>query len=232
MLNLKKNTLKRQLIETQDGSKTLLINDLQETYHSKHGALQEAKHVFIKNGLNLINDCEINILELGLGTGLNVLVTFDEYLRNDKNHKINYFGVEKYPIFFEEASELSYSELFPNQIIKDLSLEIHKTEWERLVEIDVNFHLKKIKEDFFNIKNMDLPLIDLVYFDCFGARVQPDLWEKEIFEIVASKMKNGGLLTTYSSKGSMRRALMELGFEVEKKQGPPGKREMMIAWKK
>ncbi|WP_312765890.1 tRNA (5-methylaminomethyl-2-thiouridine)(34)-methyltransferase MnmD [Epilithonimonas sp.] len=224
--------MKRQLIETQDGSKTLLINDLQETYHSKHGALQEAKHVFIKNGLNLINDCEINILELGLGTGLNVLVTFDEYLRNDKNHKINYFGVEKYPIFFEEASELSYSELFPNQIIKDLSLEIHKTEWERLVEIDVNFHLKKIKEDFFNIKNMDLPLIDLVYFDCFGARVQPDLWEKEIFEIVASKMKNGGLLTTYSSKGSMRRALMELGFEVEKKQGPPGKREMMIAWKK
>lgn len=232
MLNLKKNTLKRQLIQTQDGSKTLLINDLEETYHSKHGALQEAIHVFIKNGLNLTNDCEINILELGFGTGLNVLVTFDEYLRNDKNHKINYFGVEKYPIFFEEASELSYSELFPNQIIKDLSLEIHKTEWEKLVELDVNFYLKKIKDDFFNINNMDLPPIDLVYFDCFGARVQPDLWEKEIFEIVASKMKNGGLLTTYSSKGSMRRALIELGFEVDKRQGPPGKREMLIAWKK
>ena len=224
--------MKRQLIKTQDGSKTLLINDLEETYHSKHGALQEAIHVFIKNGLNLINDCEINILELGFGTGLNVLVTFDEYLRNKKNQKINYFGIEKYPIFFEEASELSYSELFPNQIIKDLSLEIHKIEWEKLVELDVNFHLKKIKDDFFNIKNMDLPPIDLVYFDCFGARVQPDLWEKEIFEIVASKMKTGGLLTTYSSKGSMRRALIELGFEVEKRQGPPGKREMLIAWKK
>ncbi|MFC0344108.1 tRNA (5-methylaminomethyl-2-thiouridine)(34)-methyltransferase MnmD [Epilithonimonas hispanica] len=224
--------MKRQLIKTQDGSKTLLINDLEETYHSKHGALQEAIHVFIKNGLNLINYCEINILELGFGTGLNVLVTFDEYLKNNKNRKINYFGIEKYPIFFEEASELSYSELFPNQIIKDLSLEIHKIEWEKLVELDVNFHLKKIKDDFFNIKNMDLPPIDLVYFDCFGARVQPDLWEKEIFEIVASKMKTGGLLTTYSSKGSMRRALIELGFEVEKRQGPPGKREMLIAWKK
>ncbi len=232
MLNLKKITLKRQLIKTQDGSKTLLINDLEETYHSKHGALQEAIHVFIKNGLNLTNDYEINILELGFGTSLNVLVTFDEYLKNNKNRKINYFGIEKYPIFFEEASELSYSELFPNQIIKDLSLEIHKTEWEKLVELDVNFHLKKIKDDFFNIKNMDLPPIDLVYFDCFGARVQPDLWEKEIFEIVTSKMKTGGLLTTYSSKGSMRRALIELGFEVEKRQGPPGKREMLIAWKK
>ncbi len=229
---MKKNTLKRQLIQTQDGSKTLLINDLNESYHSIHGALQEANHVFIKNGLNLINDYEINILELGFGTGLNVLVTFDEYLRNDKNHMIKYFGVEKYPIIFEEVSELSYSELFPNQIVKDLSLKIHETEWEKLVELDVNFHLKKIKDDFFNIKNMDLPPMDLVYFDCFGARVQPDLWEKEIFEIVADKMKTGGLLTTYSSKGSMRRALIELGFEVEKKQGPPGKREMLIAWKK
>jgi len=224
--------LKRELISTSDGSKTLLINDLEETYHSKHGALQEANHVFIENGMNLKNGCEINILELGFGTGLNVLVTFDAYLRNNKNQKINYFGIEKYPIFFHEATELSYSELFPNKTVKDLSLKIHETDWEKLVELDSNFHLKKIKDDFFNIKNMDLPEIDLVYFDCFGARVQPDLWEIELFEIVASKMKTGGLLTTYSSKGSVRRALLELGFEVEKKQGPPGKREMINAWKK
>ncbi|SHK62566.1 tRNA (5-methylaminomethyl-2-thiouridine)(34)-methyltransferase MnmD [Epilithonimonas mollis] len=224
--------MKRQLITTSDGSKTLLINDLQETYHSRHGALQEAVHVFIKNGLNLINDYEINILELGFGTGLNVLVTFDEYLRNDKSHKINYFGIEKYPILFEEASELSYSELFPNEIVKDLTFKIHQKEWEKTVELDSYFNLTKIQNDFFNIRHMDLPAIDLVYFDCFGARVQPDLWEKELFEIVASKMKKGGLLTTYSSKGSVRRTLKELGFEVEKKQGPPGKREMINAWKK
>jgi len=224
--------LKRELISTSDGSKTLLISELKETYHSKHGALQEANHVFIKNGLNLINSYEINILELGFGTGLNVLVTFDEYLRNDKNHVINYFGVEKYPIFLQEATELSYSELFPSSIVQNMSLKIHETEWEKLVELDVNFYLKKIKDDFFNIKTMDLPPVDLVYFDCFGARVQPDLWEKELFEIVASKMKIGSLLTTYSSKGSVRRALQELGFEVEKKQGPPGKREMINAWKK
>lgn len=224
--------MKRELIHTNDGSKTLLIKELEETYHSKHGALQEAIHVFIKNGINLIKDYEINILELGFGTGLNVLVTFDEYLRNDKNHNINYFGIEKYPIFLQEASELSYSELFPSKILKDLSLKIHETEWEIPVKIDDNFTLTKIKDDFFNIKNVNLPSIDLVYFDCFGARVQPDLWEQEIFEIVASKMKTGGLLTTYSSKGSVRRILKELNFEVEKKQGPPGKREMINAWKK
>ncbi|TDX86779.1 tRNA (5-methylaminomethyl-2-thiouridine)(34)-methyltransferase MnmD [Epilithonimonas xixisoli] len=224
--------MKRELISTSDGSKTLLINGLEETYHSKHGALQEANHVFINNGLNLINSYEINILELGFGTGLNVLVTFDAYLRNDKNHKINYFGVEKYPIFFHEASELSYSELFSKEIVKDLSLKIHETEWEKSVSLDSDFSLTKLKSDFYNIKNLDLPPIDLVYFDCFGARVQPDLWEKELLEIVADKMKPSGLLTTYSSKGSVRRLLIELGFEVEKKQGPPGKREMINAWKK
>ena len=224
--------MKRELISTSDGSKTLLINELEETYHSKHGALQEANHVFINNGLNLIKSYEINILELGFGTGLNVLVTFDAYLRNNKNHKINYFGVEKYPIFFQEASELSYSELFSNQMVKDLSLKIHETEWEKSVSLDSDFSLTKLKSDFYNIKNIKLPPIDLVYFDCFGARVQPELWEKELFEIVADKMKPGGLLTTYSSKGSVRRLLIELGFEVEKKQGPPGKREMINAWKK
>ncbi len=222
----------RQLIATADGSKTLLINGLEETYHSKHGALQEARHVFIKNGLNLLDCYEINILELGFGTGLNVLVTFDEYLRNDKNHKINYFGIEKYPILTNEITELAYSELFPDPKVKKIAVGIHETEWEQEVEIDDLFMLKKVKDDFYNIKNMNLPPIDLVYFDCFGARVQPDLWEKELFEIVASKMKSGGLLTTYSSKGSVRRALMELGFEVEKKQGPPGKREMINSWKK
>lgn len=224
--------MKRELVETNDGSKTLLINDLGETYHSKHGALQEAIHVFINNGLNLINTCEINILELGFGTGLNLLVTIDEYLKNNKNQKINYFGIEKYPIFFEEASELAYSELFSTDFVKELSLKIHELDWETSNELTTCFSLKKIKKDFFDLKATDLPLIDLVYFDCFGARVQPDLWEMELLEIVASKMTSGSLLTTYSSKGSVRRNLIELGFEVEKKQGPPGKREMMIAWKK
>ena len=224
--------MKRELISTSDGSKTLLINELEETYHSKHGALQEANHVFINNGLNLIKSYEINILELGFGTGLNVLVTFDAYLRNDKNHKINYFGIEKYPISLQEATELDYERWFDDQKVKDLSIAIHQSEWEKPIELLPNFQLTKFENDFFNLKSIDLPVIDLVYFDCFGARVQPDLWEKELFEILTEKMKAGSLLTTYSSKGSVRRILKELGFEVEKKQGPPGKREMINAWKK
>lgn len=228
---MKKVSLDREIQSTKDGSKTLYIKDLNENYHSHHGALQEAKHVFIKNGLNQLEFFDINILELGFGTGLNVLVTVDEFLRNRTYDKIRYFTVEKYPVTQLEISTLNYGKLFKDQRIKDINDLIHQAPWERETEIFPNFHLTKIKADFFNIDDMQLPKINLVYFDCFGARVQPDLWEKPLFEIVAAKMQAGGLLTTYSSKGSVRRILHEIGFRVEKKAGPPGKREMINAWK-
>ncbi|MDW9379633.1 tRNA (5-methylaminomethyl-2-thiouridine)(34)-methyltransferase MnmD [Chryseobacterium sp. JV558] len=223
--------MKREIKTTNDGSKTLFINELNENYHSHHGALQEAEHVFIKNGLNLINDCEINILELGFGTGLNVLVTINEYLKTDKNHVINYFSLEKYPINESEVKDLAYFEHFDNPEFKNIYQKIHLADWEKSVEIISGFNLKKIECDFFDLKDIDLPEINLVYFDCFGARVQPDLWEKPLFELVSDKMAINGLLTTYSSKGSVRRILQELNFQVEKKQGPPGKREMINAIK-
>ncbi|RKS97973.1 tRNA (5-methylaminomethyl-2-thiouridine)(34)-methyltransferase MnmD [Chryseobacterium defluvii] len=223
--------MKREIKTTNDGSKTLFINELNENYHSHHGALQEAEHVFIKNGLNLINHYEINILELGFGTGLNVLVTINEYLKTDKNHIINYFSLEKYPINESEIENLAYDELFGNPEFKNIYQKIHQTNWEKSEEIVKGFHLKKIECDFFDLKDIDLPKINLVYFDCFGARVQPDLWEKPLFEMVSDKMDVNGLLTTYSSKGSVRRILEELHFRVEKKQGPPGKREMINAIK-
>lgn len=223
--------MKREITETKDGSKTLFIRELNESYHSSHGALQEAVHVFIDNGLKLKDNCDINILELGFGTGLNVLVTIDEFLKTDKNHVLRYYAVEKYPVSEPEIEKLSYPELFSNSEIGNVNSKIHSAPWNIETEIIPNFFLTKFEKDFFEIKNLDLPEIDLVYFDCFGARVQPDLWEKPLFETVADKMKKGGLLTTYSSKGSVRRVLQELNFKVEKKPGPPGKREMINAVK-
>ena len=223
--------MEREIRTTSDGSKTLYINGLNENYHSHHGALQEARHVFIDNGLNLIYDCEINILELGFGTGLNVLVTIDEFLKTDKNHIIHYFSLEKYPITSEEVQELNYGSLFEKPEMTEIYYKIHSAPWGNSTEILPNFFLTKYHCDFFDLKDLQLPEIDLVYFDCFGARVQPDLWEKPIFELVADTMKSSGLLTTYSSKGSVRRILQELGFTVQKKAGPPGKREMINAIK-
>lgn len=223
--------MEREVVTTKDGSKTLYIKELNENYHSHHGALQEAEFVFIKNGMNLLNNYEINILELGFGTGLNVLVTINEFLKTDKNHVVNYFSLEKYPVSVAEITELAYETLYESEKLKELYRKIHETEWEKPVEILPNFFLTKIQCDFFDLKNIELPKINLVYFDCFGARVQPDLWEKPLFELVADKMAANGLLTTYSSKGSVRRILQDLDFAVTKKPGPPGKREMINAIK-
>ena len=223
--------MEREIRTTSDGSKTLYINDLNENYHSHHGALQEAQHVFIDNGYNLIYDYEINILELGLGTGLNVLVTIDEFMKTDKNHIIHYFTIEKYPVNEDEIRELDYGSIFKKSEIVEINQRIHSCNWNESIEIVPNFFFTKYHCDFFELDHIEMPKINLVYFDCFGARVQPDLWEKPLFEMIANKMKAGGLLTTYSSKGSVRRILKELNFNVEKKAGPPGKREMINAVK-
>jgi tRNA U34 5-methylaminomethyl-2-thiouridine-forming methyltransferase MnmC len=223
--------MKREIRTTSDGSKTLYINDLNENYHSHHGALQEAQHVFMDNGLKQLDDYEIHILELGFGTGLNLLVTINEFMKTDKNHVIHYFTLEKYPVNEIEVNELDYGAVFNEPELAKIYKQIHASDWNKTTELIPNFFFTKFNCDFFDIKDMDLPKIDLVYFDCFGARVQPDLWEKPLFEMVSDKMKKGGLLTTYSSKGSVRRILKELNFNVEKKAGPPGKREMINAIK-
>ena len=223
--------MKREIKTTSDGSKTLYISELNENYHSHHGALQEARHVFIDNGLKTVQNYEINILELGFGTGLNVLVTIDEFLKTDKNHVIHYSTIEKYPVDECEVTELSYDSFFDEPNIKEYYRKLHECEWNNTTELFPNFFFTKYHRDFFDLKEIELPKINLVYYDCFGARVQPDLWEKPLFEMVADKMEMGGLLTTYSSKGSVRRILEELNFKVEKKTGPPGKREMINAIK-
>ena len=223
--------MKREIKTTSDGSKTLYISELNENYHSHHGALQEARHVFIDNGLKTVQNYEINILELGFGTGLNVLVTIDEFLKTDKNHVIHYSTIEKYPVDECEVTELSYDSFFDEPNIKEYYRKLHECEWNKTTELFPNFFFTKYHRDFFDLKEIELPKINLVYYDCFGARVQPDLWEKPLFKMVADKMEMGGLLTTYSSKGSVRRILEELNFKVEKKTGPPGKREMINAIK-
>lgn len=217
--------------KTEDGSSTLYVTDLNETYHSTHGALQEAEHVFINNGIKKINKSEINILELGFGTGLNVLCTINEYLKNSVEKKINYFTIEKYPLEIEEALSLQYNSLFDKEVAALFS-SIHGCEWEKITRITREFYLMKIRADFFDLKNIDLSPIDVVYFDCFGSRVQPDLWEETLIKMVTDKMTTGALFTTYSSKGSLKRILKSLNFEVEKLDGPKGKREMINAWKK
>ncbi|WP_405410072.1 tRNA (5-methylaminomethyl-2-thiouridine)(34)-methyltransferase MnmD [Maribacter sp. Asnod1-A12] len=219
--------MKREIITTGDGSKTIQIMDWQEQYHSKHGAIQEAYHVFIKSGLDLFKDQELNILEIGFGTGLNAFITLIEYQK--RNLQIKYTGVEAYPVSSKELDQLNYLEELNAISRKDDFDLMHASSWGQELKITSNFKLTKQQKLFKEIK--DINTYDLVYFDAFGARVQPELWTVEIFQIMFNAMKSGGTLVTYAAKGSVRRAMLEVGFLVERLPGPPGKREMLRAKK-
>ncbi|SFR67344.1 tRNA (5-methylaminomethyl-2-thiouridine)(34)-methyltransferase MnmD [Maribacter stanieri] len=219
--------MKREIITTGDGSKTIQIMDWQEQYHSKHGAIQEAYHVFIKSGLDLFENQEINILEIGFGTGLNAFITLIEF--DKRNLKVNYTGVEAYPVSIEELNQLNYLEELKSLSRKDDFDLMHISPWGDKVEIVENFNLKKEQILFKEISA--IAEYDLIYFDAFGARVQPELWTVEIFQIMFNAMKSNGYLVTYAAKGSVRRAMQEVGFLVERLPGPPGKREMLRAKK-
>lgn len=224
--------MERRIIKTGDGSVTIHLPDWDEQYHSKHGAVQEARYVFLKMGLHYFtNNYEIDkisILEIGFGTGLNAFLTLLESER--LNLKIDYTGVEAYPVPPEEVKLLNYPEATQAVDKADLFLKLHQVKWEELSTISNNFSLLKMQKKFHEIE--DKGLHDLIYFDAFGARVQPDLWTEEIFAIMHRALKPNGVLVTYAAKGSVRRAMIANGFLVEKLPGPPGKREMLRAVKK
>ena len=212
---------------TSDGSSTIHLPDWNENYHSTHGAIQEAKHVFLKRGLEALSLPEISILEIGLGTGLNCFLTFLESLKKQKS--INYVGVEAYPVTYEEVSKLNYISELKATGCQSVFDEIHTCSWEEKHKISINFSLTKRKQFFKEIS--DVNQYDLVYFDAFGAEHQPELWTVDIFKKMHTALKVNGILVTYSAKGSVRRAMLEVGFRVERLHGPPGKREMLRATK-
>lgn len=217
--------MKREIIVTSDGSTTIQLPEWNEQYHSVNGAIQEAYHVFIDAGFNQIKKDNISILEIGFGTGLNCLVTLLE-----EKKKINYVGVEAYPVKTEELEKLNYLSQLKVEDKKEVFQKIHQVTWGELHQITSDFTLTKRKQFFKDIN--DIEVFDLIYFDAFGARVQPELWTEAIFEKMYRSLKSEGVLVTYSAKGSVRRAMQAVGFYVERLPGPPGKREMLRAIKK
>lgn len=219
--------MKREIIQTKDGSTSILLPDWNETYHSKFGAIQEAKHVFIKNGLSLFQEKSVSILEIGFGTGLNAFITYLE--AKNSGQSIDYTGVEAYPVSEEDALKMNYvSELEANPFEK-VFLKMHKADWNEKVIFDESFTLEKQNRKFQEIA--DSEIYDLIYFDAFGFRVQPELWSLEIFKIMFKALKPNGVLVTYACRSSIKNAMKDAGFQVEKLNGPPGKREMLRARK-
>jgi tRNA U34 5-methylaminomethyl-2-thiouridine-forming methyltransferase MnmC len=223
-LNLSRN---RKIITTNDGSHSILVPELNEQYHSVHGAIQEAEHVFLKMGLDdFINQDRgfLNVFEVGFGTGLNALLSAEWAKANQQ--ALNYTSIEKYPILKEEFEQLNYGDLIGQE---ELYQKINSSKWNEFVGISDKFNLRKLEMDL----NEDfLPDgFDVIFFDAFAPNKQPKLWSVSVFEKIFKIMNKKAVLVTYCCQGQARRNMISAGFSVKKVQGPPGKREMLKAIK-
>lgn len=216
--------MERKIIQTSDGSSSVYLPEWDENYHSKHGAIQEAYHVFIRSGLDLFKDeSSLGILEMGFGTGLNCMITYLEAIK--RNLTIDYMGLEAYPLESKMIFELNHLEQLQAKKESKVYQSIQTSDWEARVKISPQFNLTKRKIMFEDYQEHEVA--DLIYFDAFGARVQPELWTETIFKKMYEALNNKGIIVTYAAKGSVRRAMQAVGFKVERLPGPPGKREML-----
>lgn len=218
---------RRQLILTDDGSHSIFVRDLDVTYHSTHGAVQESRHVFIDAGLKAV--CEafpgmpLSILEMGYGTGLNAFLTAIETVGFD--HPVRYLGLEAYPLQMGTAATLNYPDRLGHE---DIFNTIQIAPWGSPVSVHDSFSIFKLAISLEVYSCMDR--FHLIYFDAFAPEAQPQLWTESVFRKLGQCMCPGGALVTYCSKGQVRRAMQQAGWRVEKLKGPPGKREMVRAW--
>lgn len=212
---------------TLDGSTTLYAPAFGQHYHSVHGAIQESMHVFIQAGLQdiLQDHDQINLLEVGYGTGLNALLAY--LYRQDTT--IHYTGIDAYPVPASVALTLNYAD----QINIDGGVEMFKrmshSPWDQREDLEPDFSFLKLHCMLEDFQSEDR--FDLIFFDAFSPNAQPELWTEDIFANLYAHCNPGAVMTTYSAKGSIRRAMVAAGFTVEKLPGPPGKREMVRAQK-
>ena len=216
--------MRREIRITADGSATILIPELNEHYHSVNGAVQESEHVFIQMGLKTLISNDIRIFEFGLGTGLNSLLT----LLAEPAKKITYHAMELYPLRWSYIKKLGYVQFLNLTNEQETAFkQIHEERWGEETPITQNFILKKINASILDYSFTEK--YDLVYFDAFAPAVQPDLWCEKVFSGLYHAMKINGKLVTYCAKGEVRRNLQRVGFNVERLEGPPGKREILRA---
>jgi len=216
-----------QLVTTSDGSHTIFVPELNEHYHSIHGAVQESTFIFINNGFDICIADPLYIFEVGFGTGLNALLTAMKNRFCER--KVFYSSIEKFPLDTETIRSLNYHH-FVGKEGKDIFNSIHSSAWDTSVDILKNFNLRKIKGDLTDERLTGK--YDLIFFDAFGPDKQPEMWTKEIFESIATVTNKNGILVTYSAKGEVKRNLKSCGFEVTLLPGPPGKRQIIRAVKK
>jgi tRNA U34 5-methylaminomethyl-2-thiouridine-forming methyltransferase MnmC len=219
----------REIIVTKDGSHSLLHTEMNETYHSVHGAIQESRYVFIEKGLEywltLNQNRDVNVLEIGFGTALNTLLALQK--GRELQVRINYASIEAFPLSRELWTRLNYSDALGDAELFEL---LHDVSWDAEHEITSAFLLKKYYTTLQDVALLPAAF-DVIFYDAFAPAKQPEMWTPEMLEKVTTSLKPGGVFVTYCAKGQLKRDLKILGLGVETLPGPPGKKEMVRAVK-
>ena len=222
--------MQKKIIITGDGSPSFYISELNETYHSKHGAVTESDYVYIKRGLvhwlDQNNQKKLKVFEMGMGTGLNVYLSYVFSI----NHKISceYFSIEKYPLQLKEIQSLNMKVSLPAGEHHHFFDQLHQLEWNQMLS-QSDFSFTKIKEDFLNMALVQS--FDVLFYDAFGYHAQSEMWQEKALQKCYDLLNPGGIWVSYCAKGAVRRSLEKIGFVLERLEGPPGKREMLRAVK-
>ncbi len=218
------------LTQTADGSNTLFNETIGEHYHSSHGALQESKHVFItaglKYGIEHLKSPDINVLEVGFGTGLNFILSFLE--AEEQQVKLNYTGIEAFPLTKEVIEQTAYNDYVPSALWQRFTTNYEHALQQRQT-LSAFCNLQILTAELAQVKA--IAQFDIVYYDAFSVRHQPEMWTDEIIAHTCSFLKQGGIFVTYAITGDLKRALKKCGLTIEKLPGAPGKREMLRAIK-
>ncbi|WP_422361073.1 tRNA (5-methylaminomethyl-2-thiouridine)(34)-methyltransferase MnmD [Reichenbachiella sp.] len=217
-----------KVIETRDGSSSLLIPEMNETYHSTHGAITESEYVFLKMGVNHFrethpNQKEIKILEIGFGTGLNAWLT--ALVAQESKIKIKFTSIEKFPLDANLVNQLNYKDKKESDESRVLFEKVHNADWDNECAVTEWFNLTKIQIDLANF-NPTNESFNLIYFDAFAPSKQPEMWSQEVLKKMFDLLKTNGVFVTYCAQGQFKRDLKAVGFATEELDGPPGKKEM------
>ena len=213
--------MNHQLVLTEDGSHTLYVPKLNEYYHSTRGAIMESKHVFIEAGLRYALQYHtrrpLQLLEIGFGTGLNAMLT--KATCDTLQVLCRYETIEKYPLSLSEINKLNYAS---NELVH-----LHSCDWEREIELSAYFSIHKKAVDLLFYRPTQK--FDIIFFDAFAPKIQPDLWTESVFKKLYDSQSDKGILVTYSSKGTVKQALRNAGYQVQRLKGAGGKRHMIRA---
>lgn len=213
-----------KIVLTKDGSNTIFSESIGEYYHTPRGAVSESKYVFIENGIGFFIDKypkkEIDILEVGFGTGLNALLTW--IFAEENKIKINYHSIEKLPIPIEIHKQLNYKDIDLNKFNALID-----SDWNKNLTLSPYFELYREEVDIKDFNSNSN--YDIIFFDAFAKSKQAEMWDNEIIVNILNLIKSKGLFVSYAAIASLNKLLKDNNFTLHKRKGALGKREMTLA---